>query len=130
MITTGNSRFQLVTLPAGQFPFIDLSQNSTEICIQQNQLKTLIKDVVHAKGENDSRKYLNGILFDVQNEQLIVVATDGHRMAKTTANINNDQSEGQYILPKKPVELLSKILMDKDSTINVILSSNHISIKT
>jgi DNA polymerase-3 subunit beta len=56
-----------------------------------------------------------------------VVATDGHRLAMCTLAINLDVTETtQIILPRKGVIELSKLLMDEEADIEVVIGSNHL----
>src|SRR5690606_40413685 len=73
------------------------------------------------------RYYLNGILWEVRQDQLRVVATDGHRMAMCTRAVAVNTSEiVQAILPRKGVLELSRLLDDSTAQVDITLSANHI----
>ena len=53
----------------------------TTFIIATSKLHSMLKAVSHAAAVKDVRYYLNGIRVEVVGERLILVATDGHRMA-------------------------------------------------
>jgi DNA polymerase-3 subunit beta len=61
----------------------------------------------------DIRYYLNGILFVAEGNTLSLVATDGHRLAFASAELDVDVGEKQeVILPRKTVLELQRLLSD------------------
>ena len=81
-VKAGKSRFNLQTLPAADFPRLSESQTvSAEFSIEQRQLRALLGLTQYAMAQQDIRYYLNGMLFEVANSELVLVATDGHRLS-------------------------------------------------
>ena len=129
LIKAGRSRFSLATLPASEFPSLEEEGSVGQVgfSIKQGYLKSLIDRTAFAMAQQDVRFYLNGMLFEVGNNRLCAVATDGHRLALCTAEILCEQSEPfQAIVPRKGVLELGKLFTDMDSDLSINLSSNHI----
>jgi DNA polymerase-3 subunit beta len=80
-LSSGRSRFTLSTLPASDFPNVEESDARAELRISQGQLKRLIDRTAFAMAQQDVRYYLNGMLWELGQNRLRVVATDGHRLA-------------------------------------------------
>jgi DNA polymerase-3 subunit beta len=77
--------------------------------------------------QQDVRYYLNGMLFDLNNDEICVVTTDGHRLALSESSIHSEMEElKQLIIPRKTVVELQKILNDNDENINIDIDENHI----
>lgn len=127
LVKSGRSRFTLSTLPATDFPNVeDMAGNLRFSCAQQ-EIKRLIERTAFAMAQQDVRYYLNGMLWEVRQDQLRVVATDGHRMAMSTRAISVTAADTtQAILPRKGVLELSRLLDDSTAQVEVVLSSNHI----
>ncbi|MCL4106045.1 UNVERIFIED_CONTAM: hypothetical protein GTU68_058351 [Idotea baltica] len=126
-IKSGRSRFTLATLPAREFPNVEDSIGTHQFTVKQGQLKRLIERTSFAMAQQDVRYYLNGMLVELEPEQIRVVATDGHRLAMCTLPINLNVTETtQIILPRKGVIELSKLLMDEEADIAVVVGSNHL----
>jgi DNA polymerase III subunit beta len=126
VIRSGRSRFTLSTLPAADFPNVDDSPGSTELQLRQADLKRLIDRTSFAMAQQDVRYYLNGMLWEVKAGHLRAVATDGHRLAMCTLQ-GDITADGllQVILPRKGVIELSRLLMDEDGSVSVVIGSNH-----
>src|SRR5258706_8431034 len=81
-LKSGKSRFNLQTLSAEDFPRLALVEASaTSFAVPQKLLKSLLGLVQYAMAQQDIRYYLNGLLMVVEEGQLKLVATDGHRLA-------------------------------------------------
>ena len=82
-IRAGRSRFSLSTLPAAEFPGIDVTGDELALELSQRDLRRAIEATHFAMAQQDVRYYLNGMLFEINAGKVRLVATDGHRMAVT-----------------------------------------------
>ncbi len=127
LVKSGRSRFTLSTLPASDFPNVEDSPGNLRFSCAQQEVKRLIERTAFAMAQQDVRYYLNGMLWEVRQNTLRVVATDGHRMAMCTRAIAVDTSDViQAILPRKGVLELSRLLEDTTAQIEITLGGNHI----
>lgn len=129
-LTAGRSRFKLSTLPATDYPTIDLTQTEVSLALQQHQLKQLIQHSAFAMANQDVRFYLNGMLFDINQNTLRVVATDGHRLSTCSTQIGTEGLVAtQAILPRKGVLELQKLMSDDESLIEFSLAKNYLTVQ-
>lgn len=129
-LSAGRSRFKLSTLPAEDFPTIDLTQAELSFSMSQHQLKQLIHNTAFAMASQDVRFYLNGMLFDISNQTLRVVATDGHRLSTCSTLLETEGlTATQAILPRKGVLELQKLIGDDDSLIAFALAKNYLTVQ-
>ncbi|MCK4674381.1 MAG: DNA polymerase III subunit beta, partial [Gammaproteobacteria bacterium] len=104
LVQSGRSRFTLATLPASDFPALDAINSVYEFEITQQTLRDLIDKTAFAMAQQDVRYYLNGLMLELSNDQIIAVATDGHRLAFCQAKGKLNPSETrQVIVPRKAV---------------------------
>jgi len=109
----GKSRFTLQTLPSDDFPLVQEAADFGPIfSVPQKTLKNLIDQVHFAMAVHDIRYYLNGILFVAEGRNLILVATDGHRLALAQATLDVEIPKQEVILPRKTVLELQRLLRD------------------
>ena len=81
-VKSGKSRFNLQTLPAEDFPRLAAAEGpATNFSVPQKLLKSQLGLVQYAMAQQDIRYYLNGLLMVIEDGQLKLVATDGHRLA-------------------------------------------------
>ena len=126
-VKSGRSRFTLSTLPAREFPNVEDSMGTHQFTVKQGQLKRLIDRTGFAMAQQDVRYYLNGMLWEIRDKHLRVVATDGHRLAMCTLSGKIDASDDtQVILPRKGVLELARLLLEDDADIAIVIGSNHI----
>lgn len=131
LVKSSRSRFILSTLPANDFPSTEITEGDVQFNCPQFLIKRLIDRTSFAMAQQDVRYYLNGMLWETENNTLRCVATDGHRLAMCTREIDiNVPSKSQAILPRKGVVELSRLLKDDDSVLQVTLSSHHIRVET
>ena len=81
LIRSGRSRFTLATLAAAEFPNIEPIDSPFEFSLSQQDLKKLIEQTQFCMAQQDVRYYLNGLMFELSNDKVKAVATDGHRLA-------------------------------------------------
>lgn len=127
-LKAGKSRFNLQTLPAADYPLMTKasSLNTLQISIAQNKLKQLLKQVEFAMAQQDIRYYLNGLLVEVNGSKLSVVGTDGHRLSFTCTELSQSYEKQEFILPRKTVIELIKLLDDSEHDVNIEISQAQV----
>jgi DNA polymerase-3 subunit beta len=122
----GKSRFTLQTLPAEDFPLVQEAASFGPIfSVPQKTLKDLLNQVSFAMAVHDIRYYLNGILFVAEGKQLSLVATDGHRLAFSSAILDVEVPRQEVILPRKTVLEMQRLLSDKEGAIDMQFAGNQ-----
>ena len=123
------SKFTLQTLPSQDFPKVsEQLNNSTTIEIEQKLLKKLLGSVQYAMAQQDIRYYLNGVLLVIDGELIKLIATDGHRLAYTSAKLGKAHTKREVILSRKTVNELSKLLSDSDEKIELEIAEKQVKI--
>ena len=109
----GKSRFTLQTLPSDDFPLVQEAPDfGPTFSVPQATLKSLIGQVYFAMAVHDIRYYLNGVLFIAEGRSLVLVATDGNRLAHAQATLEAEIPRQEVILPRKTVLELQRLLRD------------------
>lgn len=129
LVTSSRSRFSLQTLPAKDFPRVEIEKPQVRFSIPQEDLVDLLEKTAFSMAAQDVRYYLNGLLWEFKGERLTLVATDGHRLAKTSKTIKGEQFENrQIIVPRKAVLELLRFLKSEQGEVVIEISDNHIRI--
>lgn len=130
-LRAGKSRFVLSTLPAAEFPAIEVSKEVSRFTLSQRLLRAGIMKTQFAMAQQDVRYYLNGMLLEIRGDAVHLVATDGHRLAlcklESPKQSDKDQS---VIVPRKAVQELSRLLAESDEEAEIVLGANFIQINT
>ena len=126
-VRVNKSKFSLQTLPAQDFPKVsEKLDQAQQVQMEQQQLKKLFGMVQYAMAQQDIRYYLNGVLLVVDGSDLKLIATDGHRLAFTSAKLDKEYSKREIILPRKTVNELVKLLADTEDKIIFDLADNQV----
>lgn len=110
-ITSGDNRYSLRTLPAEDFPRLKVKESEKKgFALSKEIFKTLLAQTQYAMSSSDIRIIFNGTFFKVENQNLIAVATDGHRMAIANAALADSVGNQEVLLPRKTVLELNRWL--------------------
>ena len=122
-ITSGRSRFQVSTLPADDYPLFSAQEGWRSITCTPETLLTLLTHVAYAQAKGDVRFYLNGLYLTHDEEHLIAVATDGHRLASYQVPYQGNSEPFAIIIPSQAVAEIIRLLKDEASCILEIAPS-------
>jgi DNA polymerase-3 subunit beta len=128
-IRAGRSRFSLATLPATEFPGIDVKGDAFEIELPQRDLRRAIEATHFAMAQQDVRYYLNGMLLEINGGRVRLVATDGHRMAVTDLALTvAPEFSRRIIVPRKTVIEALRLLTDEDTPALLAVGDDHLTL--
>ena len=114
-ITSGRSRFQVSTLPADDYPLFSAQEGWRSIACTPDNLLVLFTHVAYAQAKGDVRFYLNGLYLTHDEEHLIAVATNGHRLASYQVPYHGDSESFAIIIPSQAVAEIIRLLKDEAS---------------
>ena len=129
-IRTGRSRLSLPTRDANEFPVIEPGELPYNFTLPAKTLSRLIDQTRFAISNEETRYYLNGIFFHALEDDgpplLRVVATDGHRLARTEYSLPEGASGmPSVIIPRKTINEIRRLIGEdagSDSEVEVSLS--------
>lgn len=126
-IVSSRSRFSLACMKGDEFPSIGTFEALTEFDIDKEKLVDLLESTYFAMAHQDVRYYLNGLLLEIDNNRIRAVATDGHRLALTDKDIDLEvDSIRQYIVPRKGVLEIVRLLNVAETQVKVSIGDNHL----
>ncbi|HAI17213.1 MAG TPA: DNA polymerase III subunit beta, partial [Xanthomarina gelatinilytica] len=70
-----------------------------------------------AAGNDDLRPVMSGVFFQFSTEGLTFVATDAHKLVKYSREDVQASQTTEFIMPKKPLNLLKGILAASDDEV-------------
>ena len=119
-------RFKLTGLPKEEFPrFPDFIEKDI-LQIEQLILKEMLRLTSFAVSHEESRYVLTGILMEIFEDTIRIVATDGRRLAKSEKKLTTPvNKEISVILPNKAVHEIYRNLKDT-GMVSFIPSTNQI----
>jgi DNA polymerase III subunit beta len=124
-ITCQKSTFNLVYMNGEDYPALPKINENLSIEVPQNILKNMIKGTSFAIAQDETRPILQGILFEVKDKQLNLVALDGYRLAVRSEFLDNDNNI-EVVIPGKTLNEVSRILEDVSNIVKITFTDNHI----
>ena len=124
-ITCEKSVFNVVYMKSDEFPELPSLNENKKIEVPQNILKNMIKCTSFATAQDETRPILQGILFEVKNRSLNLVALDGYRLAIKSEYLDSD-FDIEIVIPGKTLNEVSKILEDVNELVEITFTNNHI----
>ncbi|MFQ6114229.1 MAG: DNA polymerase III subunit beta [bacterium] len=122
-----NGLYKIATVSAEDFPKLPAVNIKKEIKINGQDLVKMIRKTTFACSDDETRPALNGVLWQTKGEKMVMVATDGHRLAKQA--VENKKLKGMYddvIIPPKVLNLIPKFVTGEDQEVGVIFGENNI----
>lgn len=119
-VTCGASNFRIPGLPAEDFPTLPQAAGGEEVSLSQGELKALITKTSYAMSIEETRFILNGTLLTTHKNALVLVATDGRRLAVASAPLSTTGKQPlQTVLPAKTIRELGRLLSDTDEEVTI-----------
>ncbi len=133
ILVTEHGKYNLSYLDSEEFPAIPDFPNDAdkedlnEISANGSDLRFAFEKSSFAMSKEEMRPAMMGTLFEFTDDGLRFVATDGHRLVDFLNKNIKLGIEAQYILPERAVNVLLKILDDKD--VKIYFTKTHMSFK-
>ena len=118
-ISSDHGKYALAYASGEEFPnAIELQDPSTTELIG-DVLASAISKTIFAAGNDDLRPVMSGVFFQFTNDSLTFVATDAHKLVKYTRNDLSASQAAEFIMPKKPLNLLKSILAGSEEKVTI-----------
>jgi DNA polymerase III subunit beta len=130
VIRSGKSEFNLNGLDAEEYPHLPQIAEENSFRVPTDLLKALVRQTVFAVSTSETRPILTGVNWKVENNELICIATDSHRLALRKAMLETD-ADGKHsvVIPGKSLTELSKILDDSAEKVDIVITENQVLFK-
>src|SRR6187549_3452670 len=129
-IECGRSKFKLLGLPRDEFPTFPSVRFNDSWRVKSGELQKLISHTAFAVSTEESRPILNGVLWELRDTFMRMVATNGHRLAKMELPVTGSTAPaGDLIIPPKALEQIRK-LFPAEEELEIARGDNHLGFKS
>lgn len=126
-ITCEKAKFNIVGKSGDDFSYIPYIERNEPIVMSQFTLKEVIRQTIFSIADNDNNKLMTGELFEIEENDLMVVSLDGHRISIRNIELKNNYSHKKVVVPGKTLQEVSKILPGSaEDEVSIFLTDNHI----
>ena len=116
-ISSNHGKYALAYADGAEFPKAVEVSNPSSTTLMGDILATAINKTIFAAGNDDLRPVMSGVFFQFSTEQLTFVATDAHKLVKYQRTDVKANELAEFIMPKKPLNLLKGILSGSESEV-------------
>ncbi|OAV71766.1 DNA polymerase III subunit beta [Bacteroidales bacterium Barb6] len=102
-----------------------LKDDAIALSIDSQILLSGISRALFATAEDELRPVMNGIYFDIHQEDLTFVSSDGHKLVRLRNLSIQSAERAAFILPKKPANLLKAILGKETDPVRINFDENN-----
>jgi DNA polymerase-3 subunit beta len=127
-IRGSDSHFQIVGQNVREFPPVPDLEGDATLRVQVGALRDAVEKTLFAAARESTRYAINGVLWEKEGKKLRLVATDGRRLALSSASLEKTSEEGdvRVIVPSKALALLGRVHMDANGVLEARVSSNQL----
>lgn len=103
---TKNLRYKLKTIASEKFPEFSVS-TVPFFDIKVKEFKDMISQTVFAVSDDETRYFMNGVFLEKAEKKIIMVATDGRRLAYISKDVEDDIKDfSGVIIPPKILNII------------------------
>ncbi len=126
----GRSRFKLLGLPRDEFPTFPQVRFNESWRVKSGELQQLIAHTAFAVSTEESRPILNGVLWELREERMRMVATNGHRLSRMDLPIPGTSApSSDLIVPPKALEQVRR-LFPAEEELEIARGDNHLGFRS
>ncbi|MEZ5979625.1 MAG: DNA polymerase III subunit beta [Planctomycetota bacterium] len=131
VLSSGSDRCQLLTADPDEFPVVARFDEKDSLEIQGGVFQRLVARTAFAAAKEQGRYAMHGILVLVEDETLKMVATDGRRLAVSSAPIATDGGQPRRaIVPTKAMQAFQRVVTDPLEKISLHFGDNQLGLRT
>jgi DNA polymerase-3 subunit beta len=128
----GDDTAELVITDADEFPSVARFDEAGSYSLQAGTITALVNKTAFAAAKEQGRYAMHGVLVEVGDGTLKMVATDGRRLALAHAPIDAAARAPQKpaIVPTRALQLFSRVMSDPLDQVKLAFSDNQIGLKS
>jgi DNA polymerase III subunit beta len=125
-LTSDNGKYKVMGENPDNFPKEPVADDASSFTMTSVALVTAINKTLFAVSNDDLRPAMTGVYFELLKDGVQFVATDAHRLVRYKRLDAVPPAEGNFIVPKKPLNLLKSALPVNEDEITISYNSNHL----
>jgi DNA polymerase-3 subunit beta len=130
-IKSGRDRCSLACLPKDDYPVLPEFNLEKAVSLNASVLREMIRKTIFAVSTDETRYVLNGVDLVIEKGKMVLVATDGRRLAFVERETADKKATVGAIIPTKAVNELARVLGTDDKTgeLQMAFTENQVTFK-
>lgn len=105
----GSGSYSIVGLDAEEFPQLPATDGAKPATVATEALEKGVRRTAYAVSSDETRQMLTGVLIQIADGKLAMVATDGHRLARTQFTGDYPSLDRDIIMPPKALHQVVRL---------------------
>lgn len=126
IIRYGQSEITINGFHAEEFPSFPNPQGRNTLVIPEEELKEYLRQILFATSPDENRPIFTGVLLEVSDNKIKLVATDTHRLALKEINVSSDLQDINVIVPGKTLNELARVIGAADKEVTISMGDNQV----
>ncbi|MBE5780933.1 MAG: DNA polymerase III subunit beta [Clostridiales bacterium] len=128
-VLSGKARFSLSGIAAENYPTMPTISEVNPLVLSRDQLKDMIRATLFACASDESKPILTGVLFELVNGAINVVALDGYRLALYKDAPKNQRENISFVVPQRYLSEISRALGDGKDDVTLFLGRSQMMVQ-
>lgn len=121
-----NGKYNFIAQNGNEYPQAKpLNEDAVTLTLPAGSLLSGISRTLFASGDDELRPVMNGIYFDISTDDIVFVASDGHKLVRFKNLAVKGSERSSFILPKKPANLLKAVLPRENGDVSIGFDANN-----
>lgn len=125
-IISGDTEYSIVGTDPDTYPDLPVVTGEQPISVNQGVLKDMIRKTIYAVAIGDARPVHTGIKFEIEQNQLVLIALDGFRLAIRREKIDYEGNKVSFVVPAKTLNEIVKVANDDEDVFLMSVGKRHI----
>ena len=110
-----------------EFPLLPDLLEPLIFTLTNDVFKMMIKKTIFACASEENRPVFNGVLMQIEEKQIKLVATDTHRLAYICSSMTDDGKKSfSGIIPSRTLSEINRLLREEDEILEIHISENQL----
>jgi len=121
VVRSGKSKFDLLTLPAEEFPIGKELQFEPVISLSSSELLDVVSKTSFSMGTDSTRPHICSMLFELEENKIRSVTTDGHRMTiAESATEHSADEKKSLVVPSRCINEVKKMAGESGGEVGIM----------
>ena len=121
-----NGKYSMMAQNGDEYPLPkQMGSEVVNLTMAADVMLTGINRCIFATADDELRPVMNGIYFDISQQDVTVVSSDGHKLVRNKSFSSTGNEKAAFILPKKPSNILKNILPKEQGDVQICFDDKN-----
>lgn len=126
-ITSGAAQYSILGIDADEYPELPSVTGGVPVILNQELLTNMVSQTLFAVAEGENAKPIHtGLRFEIVKGGIRLIGVDGFRLAMRTETIAYEGEDIAFVVPKKTIRELTKLMSGGDENVAINVGRRHI----